>query len=287
MKRLGVSIVLFVLLFSILANSAFVLAEEGSNSDDLSEDNNNNEDLLDDSEDTSDDEDVLEVETEDENETEDTRDRIKKRIETRSELREKIRNSDNVRKEFTRTITTENGTRVIIERKVEVKDGEIKVKIKKTIMYADGTKKVIEIEMERDEDGISKKIQIEGDDIAIDSDLEIDDLFEGNESELGAVLSDGNRTRIKILPERARIIARERLKNANISNVTLEEIRDRNVPRVVYKIESNQNGRFIGIFKLKLKAETQIDPETGEVLDVNTPWWAFLVSVPKEENAAD
>jgi len=274
MKRLGVSIVLFVLLFSILANSAFVLAEEGSNSDDLSEDNNNNEDLLDDSEDTSDDEDVLEVETEDENETEDTRDRIKKRIETRSELREKIRNSDNVRKEFTRTITTENGTRVIIERKVEVKDGEIKVKIKKTIMYADGTKKVIEI-------------QIEGDDIAIDSDLEIDDLFEGNESELGAVLSDGNRTRIKILPERARIIARERLKNANISNVTLEEIRDRNVPRVVYKIESNQNGRFIGIFKLKLKAETQIDPETGEVLDVNTPWWAFLVSVPKEENAAD
>ena len=32
-----------------------------------------------------------------------------------------------------------------------------------------------------------------------------------------------------------------------------------------------------------MKSETQIDPETGEIIDVNKPWWAFLVSVPEEE----
>jgi len=72
-----------------------------------------------------------------------------------------------------------------------------------------------------------------------------------------------------------------------VSNLTLEEVRHKNIPRVVYKVNSEHPGRFLGIFKLVLKAETQIDPETGEVLSVNAPWWVTFVTgtdLPDEED---
>ena len=50
------------------------------------------------------------------------------------------------------------------------------------------------------------------------------------------------------------------------------------MPRIVYKVETNKNGRFIGIFKLKMKVEGEIDSETGEFIGINKPWWAFMVT---------
>jgi len=282
MKRVILAFLFMFLIFGMLFGSAIVKAEENnsttsnsgtnSGSSDLrvtdnsgSDDSGNTEDVLGATDDS---EDELEVE----NET-DEGDRI----------RERIRNQSNVRKEFSKTITTEDGTIIKIERKVEIKNGEVKIKIKKTITFADGTKTTIEIEIERNEKGVSREIQIEGENVSISKEIEINDLFEGNESELEAVLSNGNKTKIKVLPEQASEIARERLKAKNISNFTLEEIRHKNIPRVVYKVETNQNGRFLGVFKLAMKSNTQIDPETGEILEVNKPWWAFLVSIPEEE----
>lgn len=195
---------------------------------------------------------------------------------------ERIRIRERTRTEFSREVETEEGT-IKIEREVEIKDGEVRIKIKKTVTSADGSEREVNIELERYENGsIKRDIEIEGENITLGREIEINDLFEGNESELEAVLSNGNTSRIRILPERAREIIQERLRTRNISRINLEEIEYRNVPRVVYNIEANQNGRFLGIFKLRLKAETQIDPETGEVLDINRPWWAFLV-VPEEE----
>ena len=46
---------------------------------------------------------------------------------------------------------------------------------------------------------------------------------------------------------------------------------------VVYNIKSNENGKFLGVFKMKLKVEAEVDPETGEIIYKNKPWWAFLV----------
>ena len=68
----------------------------------------------------------------------------------------------------------------------------------------------------------------------------------------------------------------------NISNFTLEEIKHKNIPRVVYQIETNKHGKFLGVFKLAMRIDSQIDPETGEVLNVNAPWWAFLVAQQDE-----
>jgi len=80
------------------------------------------------------------------------------------------------------------------------------------------------------------------------------------------------------MPDAASDIALERLKILNFTKIELKEIRHKNIPRVVYNIEANKNGKFLGIFKLKMKIEGQIDPETGEFIGISKPWWAFLVT---------
>jgi len=184
------------------------------------------------------------------------------------------------REEIKLEFIDEDGNRVKIERKVEIKDGEIKIEIKRKIIDSDGT--VVEriVIVERDEDGIKKRIKIKRVDgtgeFEVETELEIDDEFEGNESDLMALTSDGKKHRIKILPDRASEIAIERLKSKNFT-IELKEILHKNIPRVVYNIETNKNGKFLGVFKLKVKIEGEIDSETGEVLNINKPWWAFLV----------
>lgn len=286
MKKVVLTFFFAFILFGMLFNPSIVLAEEDDSADDSnSAGDDSGSDLIrsgsnsnDDSDDT---EDELEAEDEDETEDEDFGELRRERIE------ERIRNRSNIMSEFSREVVLEDGTRVKIEREIEIEDGKVKIKIKRIYTYRNGLQRTVESEIERDENGVTREIKVEGENIGIDSDLEINDLFEGNESELEAVLSNGNTTRIRVLPERAREIIRERLRTRNITNLTLEEIEDRNVPRVVYNIETNQNGRFLGVFKLAMKSETQIDPETGEILDVNRPWWAFLVSVPEEETGGD
>ena len=79
------------------------------------------------------------------------------------------------------------------------------------------------------------------------------------------------------MPDQVVELALERLKALNFT-IELKEIKDNNKLRVIYNIEANKTGRFLGIFKLKLKLEGQIDPETGEFIRINKPWWAFLVT---------
>jgi len=287
MKKVIVALFFAFVLLGMIFSSAFVLAEEGGNSDNNVAGTADNSDSSDNSaagiEDNSAEDDSGE------NESDDSAGQEEENQEDEAEqIRERIRNREHVQSEFSREVISEDGARVRIEREIESENGETKIKIKKTITFENGTKQTIEIEIERDENGeIRREIKIEGENIGIDSDLEINDLFEGNESELEVVLSDGNTTRIKVLPEQARERVRERLRTGNITNFSLEEIEDRNIPHVVYNIETNQQGRFLGVFKLALKSETQIDPETGEVIDINRPWWAFLVSVSDEENTND
>ncbi|KKL51476.1 hypothetical protein LCGC14_2295110, partial [marine sediment metagenome] len=90
-------------------------------------------------------------------------------------------------------------------------------------------------------------------------------------------MSNGKRAKIKIMPDQLVEIALERLKAQNFT-MELKEIRYKNEQKVIYNIEANKTGRFLGIFKMKLKLEGQIDPETGEFIRINKPWWAFLVA---------
>ncbi|MBI4116898.1 hypothetical protein HY449_04100 [Candidatus Pacearchaeota archaeon] len=259
MKKAMTLILLSFLLMGIMINSFVVLADENDSGDSGS---NNVATTIDD-----------EAEIEDDSDEDQTRSGLTEF--QRERLKEF--NKEKLKKEF-----RENGNRVKVEREVETEDGKIKIKIKKEIIDANGNKREIKIEIE-EEDG-KRKVKVEG-----KEEFETDLNISSNESEIEAETSDGERHRIKILPDRAAQIARERIKAMNISNLTLEEIKERNVPRVVYNIQTNKNGRFLGVFKLAMKTETRIDPETGEVIDVNAPWWAFLVNeqdetIPPETN---
>lgn len=206
-----------------------------------------------------------------------------------SELRDRIKQAyslNNVSKIFNKTVTLENGGTVNLYRSIVREDGTFEIMIIKSLTSANGTLiRQISIEIKRDLNGTTESISIDGMSINITKDMEINDLFDNDDTDIEAV-SDGNATKIKIFPDEASQIAREKSNSSlNITNVSLEEIRHNNIPRVVYNIESNEEGRFLGVFKLAVKAQTQIDPETGEVVDVIRPWWAFLVSVPKETNS--
>ena len=115
----------------------------------------------------------------------------------------------------------------------------------------------------------------------VDGEYEVESEVEigGEGDDISALTSDGKRHRIRINPERAKIRLRERWNSTfNITNISLEEVRHKNIPRVVYKLQSDHPGRFLGLFKMALKVRSQVDPETGEVLASNVPWWAFLLT---------
>ena len=128
-----------------------------------------------------------------------------------------------------------------------------------------------------DEEGrevkIEREIRIKDGEVEIKTRLKV----EGNGANFSVVDSEGERHRVRVTSERLRTLIMEILHANNITDFSLDEIEHKNIPRVVFKINSDHPGRFLGIFKLAVKAETQIDTETGEVLDVNTPWWIFLV----------
>ncbi|MBU2616010.1 MAG: hypothetical protein KKC19_02810 [Nanoarchaeota archaeon] len=198
----------------------------------------------------------------------------------------------NMEQETEREFTNADGMRARIQRQVRIEDGKRIIDVTRTITDANGNKQEIKIKIEENTEGIDfeKKIIIEsetGEENIIKTELEVESDFNEEESDIMVKTIDGQRHAIKVLPERVREIARERLRlrEESSSNLTLEEVMRDGVPKVVYKLDSEHPGRFLGIFKTALKAETQIDPKTGEVLNVNKPWWAFLVN--EEEVAFD
>ena len=210
------------------------------------------------------------------------KERVRKRIERD---RERLRIREEIKREFVR----DDGSIVKIERKIEVNaDGTFKIKIKRVITNADGTVVTKVLIIERDEDGIKKRLKIEGiDGLEVETELEIEDEFEGNETDVVARLSNGRKALIKIMPDTASEIAIARLRALNFTRIELKEIRHDGELRAVYKVEMNKNGKFLGIFKMKVRVSSDIDSETGDVLRIGKPWWAFLITGEDSDQTTD
>ena len=180
--------------------------------------------------------------------------------------------------------------RTRIERNVEIEDGITRIEIRRRFVDADGNevKERIVIVAEKEDKGMmirkfKAKREIEGaEEFEVETEMEIEEEVENNRSRFKAKLSNGNFTFVDILPEEAHEIARQRLRSRNFTRFELKEVVHKNIPRVVYNVETNQHGRFLGIFKLAMRAEVEIDPETGDIISLSRPWWAFLVTVPEE-----
>lgn len=103
---------------------------------------------------------------------------------------------------------------------------------------------------------------------------------------LKARLRNGNLTEINVMPDEASEIALYEL-GAENPTIELKEKIHNNVPRVVYNVVAKKPGKFLGVFKIAMKVDAQVDAENGDILDTNTPWWGFLVAkrVADEESS--
>ena len=87
-------------------------------------------------------------------------------------------------------------------------------------------------------------------------------------------LSNGRNAEIKIMPETASQKAIERLGELGF-NIVLKEVGN---DRVAYEFSAEKEGKMFGLFKVKGKVAVEVDAETGEVIKVRRPWWAFMAS---------
>ncbi len=128
------------------------------------------------------------------------------------------------------------------------------------------------------ENGLGKKMRIGQMDVDTDS-LEVkEERDSNNKSALKATLSNGRKAEIKIMPETASARAIERLGQLNFS-IQLKEVgKNSTDTTAAYELQAERHYKILGLFQAKAQVKADVDAETGEVIQVKKPWWAFLAT---------
>ncbi len=211
-----------------------------------------------------------------------------------------IKQSERIREEI-RTFTNAQGLQqkvfVRVEREIETKNGKVYLKIKTNFFYSNGTRIKQEIKIIKwlEKGVIKRQFKLEGEtddediEVDVDDEIEIEDVVVEGQTKFRAKLSNGNISYIEVMPNWVREMIRQRLRIRNQTNMTikLKEKVHKNIPRVVYNAEFNEHGRFLGVFKLAMRVNADVDPQTGELLGINRPWWAFLVVIPETDDTTE
>ncbi len=250
-----------------------VYAEEGSNSND-SESNSGSDDK-EDSDNELEAESETEIEVEKENEDGKSETRIKTKIkdeigELKQEYRERIKDGE-VRIEFKeRFEAREDRMRKILEFKERLRkhNGKIDVEGRNiTIKELTDEQKAIIAGRINAKTGLN---------------LTAEDI--DNKTLLRAYLSNGRFAYVKVMPDRASIIALQRLRAKCVQHnctVELKEVGNGNKSRLAYVIETEKNSTFLFFLKNKMIVKAEVDAETGEIISIKKPWWAIMA---KEKN---
>lgn len=116
--------------------------------------------------------------------------------------------------------------------------------------------------------------------IEAESDVEIENETEHkdgkNITHFRARLSNGNKEEIKVMPDRASERAIEVLQSRNLT-IVLREVGKGNDSRIVYFVNGSRTVKLIGLFKINANLVAVINPTTGNVEQIQKPWWFFLV----------
>lgn len=84
---------------------------------------------------------------------------------------------------------------------------------------------------------------------------------------------------IKILPETASLRAQEimglKCEEQNCT-VILKEVPTSNGTRNAYEVTAEKQVRVLGFIKAQMRVQTQIDAESGELIQTKKPWWAMF-----------
>jgi hypothetical protein len=107
---------------------------------------------------------------------------------------------------------------------------------------------------------------------------------------LKAYLSNGRWALVKYLPNVASAIALKRLEaKCAERNCTIElkEVGAGNKTKLAYEVKTEKDSKVLLIFKKKMPVIAQVDAETGQIISVKKPWWAFIAkdsdeSMPSE-----
>lgn len=266
MKK-SLSLVLCAFMLLSLFATAFAFAESNSGSDD--NDSSDSEDSDDDSE----------VETESETEVnveDDGRVKIEEKTriggvkrEIKTELRADGEFRQEIREEVQDIMAMEREKRIAeLRARLRASNGTIDIdKIRVKINGLDEEQKEIIAGRINAKTGLN---------------LTAEDI-DGNASTgaiLRAYLSNGNQANVRVLPDRAADIAVQRLRakcnQETNCTVELKEVGTGNKTRAVYIVETENEARAFLFFKRKMIVSAEIDPETGKVIDVRKPWWAFF-----------
>jgi len=80
-------------------------------------------------------------------------------------------------------------------------------------------------------------------------------------------------------------LQRLRLKNCNEEqgcNIELKEVGQGQQAKLAYEMKTQRQSKVFGLFGARMQVQAQVDAETGEIVRVKKPWWAFLASEPAE-----
>ena len=115
-----------------------------------------------------------------------------------------------------------------------------------------------------------------------------EELDEDNETVLKVKDSNGNLRIIKIMPDTVAERALERLRLKNCveeegCSIELKEVGQGEQAKLAYEMKTQRQSKVFGLFGARMQVQAQVDAETGEIVRVNKPWWAFLASEPAEE----
>jgi len=134
----------------------------------------------------------------------------------------------------------------------------------------------------------NNKIQLKVGGIGASCDCDLTQEMVQDRTQLKMGLSNGQNSEIRIMPNTASEtgLARLGLKTCSEENecqIELKEVMQGNQLKAAYEINTQRQSKFLGLFQAKMQVQAQVDAETGEIIGMNKPWWAFLASEPTEE----
>ena len=124
--------------------------------------------------------------------------------------------------------------------------------------------------------------------IEAETELEIEAETENNKTKLKVKLSNGRNAEVKTMPDAASETALQRLRLKNCveedgCSIELKEVGQGEQAKLAYEIKTQRQSKVLGLFRARMQVQAQVDAETGEIVRVKKPWWAFLASEPAEE----
>jgi hypothetical protein len=199
---------------------------------------------------------------------------------TRIEIRERTNESQELRAEFredVRTILKEERDQRIVEFRMKLREHNGSVEFENE----DRIKVRVASLNDEQKEIIAGKINAR-----TGLNLSAEDLGNGTRGEvLRAYLSNGNFAIIKIMPDKASAVALSRMKakcEERNCSIELKEVGAGNKSEARYVIETEKEARTLGVFKSRMKVRAEVNPETGDIILIKKPWWAFLAKEKDE-----